>query len=185
MTTAAKAMFSYSVLGVESYFVQEVVRKSCTHTGSKTAYTIIATSGITSIGKNFDNFQNISISGTKYNDITGDSFSADDTVQGGVTINLFKNGGTTAVATTTTAANGTFSFTNLGPGSYFVQEVVPTGSTQTGGNSGYTIVATSGLVSTGKNFDNFQKGSISGTKYLDITGNGITSDDTKLSGTTI
>ena len=121
-------------------------------------------------GNNFDNFANITISGTKYNDITGNSFTADDTGLGGVTINLYKNGGITPVATTVTAANGSYSFTNLGPGTYSVQEVVPAGSTQTGGNAGYTIIATSGTNSSGNNFDNFTNITISGYKYNDITG---------------
>ena len=61
-----------------------------------------------------------------------------------MTINLYLNGGSTPVASTVTAADGSYSFTNLGPGSYSVQEVVPAGSTQTGGLGGYTISATSG-----------------------------------------
>ena len=80
----------------------------------------------------------ISISGTKFNDLTGDGFSCDDPGLGGVTINLYKQsnntsglqtgtGGDTLVATTITAANGTYSFCNLTPGTYYVQETVPCG----------------------------------------------------------
>ena len=83
---------------------------------------------------------------------------------------------------TTTGADGSYSFSNLGPGSYSVQEVVPAGSTQTGGNAGYTTSATSGTNSTGNNFDNFQNITISGKKYNDLTNNGITADDTGLGG---
>ena len=57
------------------------------------------------------------------------------------------------------------------------QEVVPAGSTQTGGLGGYTVVATSGSNSTGNNFDNFTNISISGTKFNDITGNSFSGDD--------
>ena len=183
--TASNGTYSFTNLGPGTYSVQEVVPAGTTQTGGNAGYTVSATSGTNSTGNNFDDFQNISISGTKYNDITGNGFSSDDTVLGGVTINLYKNGGTTAVATTTTAANGTYSFTNLGPGSYSVQETVPAGSTQTGGIGGYAISATSGGNATGKNFDDFQNISISGTKYKDITGNGFSSDDTGLGGVTI
>jgi hypothetical protein len=62
---------------------------------------------------------NITISGTKYTDITGNGFSADDTPLGGVTINLYQetdstaglqvgSGGDKLVATTTTANDGTY-----------------------------------------------------------------------------
>ncbi len=42
----------------------------------------------------------------------------DDVGQGGVTVNLYLNGGSTPVASTVTAADGSYSFTNLGPGTY-------------------------------------------------------------------
>ena len=183
--TAADGSYSFTNLGPGSYTVQEVVPAGSTQTAGNAGYTVIATSGSNSSGNNFANFANITISGTKYNDITGNSFSGDDTGLGGVTINLYLNGGSTPVASTVTAADGSYSFSNLGPGSYTVQEVVPAGSTQTGGNAGYTISATSGTNSSGNNFDNFANISISGTKYNDNTGNGITGDDTGLGGVTI
>ena len=184
-TTAANGSYSFSNLGAGTYSVQEVVPAGWTQTGGNAGYTIVATSGTNSTGNNFDDFQNICISGTKFKDITGNGFSNDDTGLSGVTINLFKNGGSTAVATTTTAANGSYSFTNLGPGTYSVQEVVPAGWTQTGGVGGYSISATSGGNYTGKNFDDFLNGSITGTKFNDLTGNGFSSDDTGLGGVTI
>jgi hypothetical protein len=180
MVTASNGTYSFTNLGPGTYSVQEVVPAGWTQTGG--GYTISATSGGNCTSKNFDDFQNVSISGTKYKDITGNGFTSDDTGLGGVTINLYKNGGTTAVATTVTASNGTYSFTNLGPGTYSVQEAVPTGYTQTGGVGGYSVAATSGGVYTGKNFDDFQNITISGTKFNDITGNGFSSDDTGLSG---
>src|SRR5262249_28782764 len=135
------------------------------------------------------------ITGTKYTDITGNSFSADDTPLGGVTINLYQGNstaGTLVASTTTSLVDGTynFSFQNLALGTYFVQEVVPGGYTQTGGTSGYVVdVGAGGIVGGGQlggyNFDNFQKGKITGTKYTDITGGGFSADDTPLGGVTI
>ncbi|VTR96973.1 Serine-aspartate repeat-containing protein F OS=Candidatus Accumulibacter sp. BA-93 GN=sdrF PE=4 SV=1: Cna_B: Cna_B: Cna_B: Cna_B: Cna_B: Cna_B: Cna_B: Cna_B: Cna_B: Cna_B: Cna_B: Cna_B: Cna_B: Cna_B: Cna_B: Cna_B [Gemmata massiliana] len=189
-TTAANGTYSFSNLAPGTYFVQELVPAGYQQTAGNAGYVVVigqggVTSGGTSSGNDFANFQKITISGTKYNDITGNSFSADDTPLAGVTINLFKDGGTTPVATTVTGADGTYSFTDLAPGTYFVQELVPAGSVQTGGNAGYTIAATSGLNSTGNNFDNFKKVSITGTKVTDKTGNGFTSDDAGLGGITI
>ena len=135
-------------------------------------YTISATSGSNSSGNNFDNFQNISITGTKFNDITGNSFSGDDVGQGGVTINLYLNGGSTPVASTVTAADGSYSFTQPRPGQLH----------RAGSRSGRLRRRPAAWAATrsappaasnssGNNFDNFQNISISGTKYNDITGN--------------
>lgn len=186
-TTAADGSYSFGNIGPGTYFVQEVVQTGWIQTGGNAGYTIVATSGLNCTGNNFDNFQKGQITGKKYKDLTGNSFSADDTGLGGVMIKLYQGTSTsgTLVASTTTAADGSYSFGNLGPGTYFVQEVVQSGWTQTGGNAGYTIMATSGFNCTGNNFDNFQNGTIRGAKYLDLTGNGLTADDTALGGVTI
>jgi uncharacterized repeat protein (TIGR01451 family) len=120
----------------------------------------------------------VTISGTKYNDLTGNGFSRDDTPQNGVTIDLYMetngtsglqtgSGGDTLVATTTTGNNGAYSFTGLAAGTtYYVQEVVPTGNGQTyvqtgGGPNGaagstyYTICTAAGGAYTGNNFDDY------------------------------
>jgi Prealbumin-like fold domain len=116
---------------------------------------------------------NITISGTKFLDCTGNGFTSDDTGLGGVTIDLYLNsnggaglqtgsGGDTLVASTVTASNGTYSFNNLTPGTYFVTEVVPSGYVQTGGGPNgsagatyYTINATNNQTYTGNNFDDY------------------------------
>ena len=185
--TAADGSYSFTNLGPGTYYVQEAVPAGYTQTGGTHAgdYTFTAHSGQSVGNFNFDDFQNISISGTKFNDITGNSFYGDDTWPGGVTINLYLNGEQPPIASTVTAADGSYSFTNLGPGNYSVQEVVPAGSTQTGGNAGYTIIATSGNNSTGNNFDNFTNISITGTKFNDITGNSFSGDDVGQGGVTI
>ncbi|HWY86722.1 MAG TPA: SdrD B-like domain-containing protein [Gemmataceae bacterium] len=111
------------------------------------------------------------IGGTKYQDLTGNGFSADDTPQSGVTINLYREsnntkglqvGGDTFVTSTTTGADGTYSFALTTPGTYYVQESVPPGYIQTGGGSGgsagctyFTVVASSGHAYGGNNFDDF------------------------------
>ncbi len=109
----------------------------------------------------------ITISGIKYSDCTGNGFSSDDTGLGGVTIYLYTS--TTGLGTgsgyfekTTTGSNGAYSFTNLAPGTYYVQEAVPAGYIQTGGgpngstgNTYYTISGTSGQTFSGMNFDDY------------------------------
>jgi Ca2+-binding RTX toxin-like protein len=116
----------------------------------------------------------ITITGTKFNDLTGNGFSTDDTGLGGVTIALYKesngtsglqtgSGGDTLVTTTTTSSNGTYSFGNISvPATYYVQEIVPALSVQTGGgpcgpagNSYYTIAAQSGQTYANNKFDDY------------------------------
>ena len=63
-----------------------------------------------------------------------------------------------------------------------MQETVPSGYEQTGGTSYYSITAISGFDSTGNDFANFEDINISGTKYNEVTGDGLSQDDTPLGG---
>src|SRR5205814_2306289 len=96
------------------------------------------------------NFNPFDISGRKFTDITGNGITADDTGLGGVTIFIDFNGdglnNDGAANQTVTAANGTWSFTNLDAtyAGKHVYEVLPSGYVQTVGAAGYTIVGTSG-----------------------------------------
>jgi hypothetical protein len=131
--------------------------------------------------------QSGSISGTKYQDLTGNGISADDTPLGGVTIKLYSGNSATGtpIATTTTANDGTYSFGKLAPGTYFVQETVPSGWTQTAGASGYVVTVAPGSSNTGNNFADFKNITISGVKVLDPNGTGFSASDTPLGGVTI
>jgi hypothetical protein len=144
------------------------------------------------------------ISGTKFNDLTGNGFSSDDTGKGGVTVNLYKEsncssglqtgcGGDSLVASTTTASNGTYGFSGLAAGTYYVQEVVPAGYVQTGGgpngsagNTYYTICAQKGQAYGGNNFDDFQVPacSPSNVSFKVTNGSGNSTTVTDLRGNT-
>lgn len=127
--------------------------------------------------KDFGNFQLISISGRKFDDLNGngnDEGGADPGLNG-FTIELYNDvngngtlelsGGTpdTLKATTTTAnvaaVDGKYSFTNIGPGKYIVREVVPAGYLQTAPTSPgtYAVTAASGVNVTNRDFGNFHK----------------------------
>ena len=107
----------------------------------------------------------VTISGTKYLDVTGNGFSCDDTGLGGVTIDLYQGSLSSTPLTTTTAANGTYSFTGLAPGTYYVEEGATPGTStyiQTGGGPNgtagstyYTINTLSGGTYGGNNFDDY------------------------------
>ena len=98
----------------------------------------------------------VAISGFAYQDLSGNGFSSDDTPLGGMTIGLYQADGATLLGSTTTAADGSYSFEGLTPGSYIVRQNPPNGWTATGGAGGYSATLTSGQSSTGNNFDDFQ-----------------------------
>ena len=99
------------------------------------------------------------------------------------TIELVQNG--TVIQTTTTDANGDYSFTNLDPGTYTVREVlispyIPTTSVSVGG-----IILSAGEARTDVNFGNFLGASISGTKFRDDNRNMIQDGEPGLENWTI
>ena len=110
------------------------------------------TSGLAATGENFGDFQLGAISGTVFNDLSGTgTLAAGDPDLAGWTVILETSGN--GEVSTVTAANGTYSFTGLGPGTHNVVEVVHPGWTETSpaGNA-YRVTMTSGLAATGDNF---------------------------------
>jgi hypothetical protein len=94
----------------------------------------------------------------------------------GVTISLAPSAGG-APQTAATDASGNFLFTNVAAGDYVLSETVPAGFTQTAPASG-TIALTlpangSSLDSVFGNFAGVLTGTISGTKFNDVNGNGV------------
>ena len=150
--SAADGTYSFSNLGPGTYTLAEVLPANTILTAHP-AGTIVLPSLVPSIGNDFDNFRRFAISGTVFQDLTGDGLSLDDPPFPGVTVELFLNGATTPVATTISAGDGTFSFTDLGPGDYTLGEVVPIGYALSAHPYG-PITAISGLTSTGNDFDN-------------------------------
>ena len=109
----------------------------------------------------------MTVTGTKFDTFSSSGFTpGQDKPLGGVTINLFQEndnnlvldaGDAPPIASTVTAANGTYSFTIANDGRYYIQEVVPTGYDQSAGPSYYTLVILNGSVftDTTTNIDNF------------------------------
>ncbi|TAK56769.1 MAG: T9SS type A sorting domain-containing protein, partial [Bacteroidetes bacterium] len=170
-TTGADGSYSFSDLGPGVYSVSEVTQAGWTQTYGNSGYTVTATSGDDSGNNNFGNFDNIVISGMKFEDENGNGAQdAGEPGLAGWTVNLTKNGSPSG--STTTGADGSYSFSDLGPGVYSVSEETQTGWTQTYGNSGYTVTATSGDDSPDNNFGNFLLATISGQKFNDVNGDG-------------
>ena len=141
-TTDASGDYSFS-LNPGRYVVCEVLQATWTQSEpagpdecaavpglGADGYAITVTSGSSDPGNEFGNFQNTTISGMKFKDAdAGGDKDAGEIGLGGWVIHLFGPGGS-LVATTTTAPDGTYSFTGLTPGAYVVCE-------QTSGQAGW------------------------------------------------
>jgi len=170
--TDANGNYSFTSLTLGSYTISEVLQSGWLQSlpASNGSYSVSITSGTTSTGKDFGNFQLGSISGQKFNDVDGDGVK--DIGELGLSGWKIRLSGT-KTDSALTDASGNYSFTNLTAGSYTLTEVNQSGWLQTfpTNPSTYTISVSSGTVSTGKDFGNFQLGTISGKKFNDLNGN--------------
>jgi hypothetical protein len=172
---------------------------------------IVLTSGQLGINYDFGEIKPVSISGNVYQDSNRNGvLDSGEPGIAGVTLTLSgTNGlGQSITATTTTATNGTYSFTTdsngnaLLPGTYQVAETQPAGyfqGTNTVGTVDGTpdgtlipvdiigsIVMASGQSGINYNFGEIKPVTISGTVYLDANANGILdAGDTGIAGVTI
>jgi SdrD B-like domain len=96
------------------------------------------------------------ITGTTVQDLSGAGTFTDDARLPAVTIDLYRAGSSTVLEHTSTDSNGNFSFTNLTPGNYSVQQVVPSSFLPTGALYGYPVTLSSGQVAPGKDFEDFK-----------------------------
>jgi hypothetical protein len=141
--------------------------------GSPLMFVNVTTSGQTLEMLHMD-YQNFGISGVKYNDLNGNSSKdGGEPTLAGWTINLTGTGG----GSTVTDGSGNYSFSNVGPGSHTLSEVVQAGWVATQPAGGSTIFVQNSGVAKVQNFGNFQKVCVSGSKYLDHNNNGTREAD--------
>jgi predicted secreted protein len=170
--TASDGTYTFTNLTAGTYTVSEESRAGWLQTTSPASYSVAISGGTSSTGNNFGNFQTGSINGTKYNDINGNGVKegGDPGLQNW-RIRLTKAG--VQVDSALTDASGNYGFSGLTAGTYVVSEQSQAGWIQTSTPSTYSVSIASGTSSTGNNFGNFQTGTISGTKYNDVNGNGV------------
>lgn len=176
--TDSNGNYTFTNVGPGTYFVREVLQGGWMQTTADPA-PIVAASGSDVAGVNFGNFRLISISGQKFGDTDGDAVKDTTPAPGelglqGWTIFLDDdNNGVldTGETSTTTDANGNYSFPGLGPGTYRVREELQTDWQQTTGNPA-DITSVSGVNVANVLFGNFELFDITGTKYEDTDGDG-------------
>ncbi len=191
-TTSSTGTYSFGSLLPGTYTVTETPPAGYTHegqaagttggtTGTNSITTTLSTSSLTSSNNNFAEIGS-SISGTVYNDISGNGLTpgtnaplAGDTVEPGITVNLY-NSSNQLVATTVSSSTGTYSFANLPFGTYTDTEVPPAGAVVTdAAGASYSITTTpSAASSTNDNFANFIPPSLSPITNVVYTVNGQT-----------
>ena len=104
-------------------------------------------------------------SGTVYDDLNGNGvLDPGDPGLQGWTVELLDSSGN-IVATTTSAADGSYSFADLLAGAYTIEEITQSGWYQTQPTHPYVynVTATSGSSLSGLNFGNFQLVNVTGT----------------------
>jgi len=174
-TTGANGSYTLE-LGPGTYRIREVLQGGWIQTLAVASGS--GQSGTNLSNKNLGNFKLVTVSGLKFNDINGDQNPAGDPGLGGWTIfdDVNNNGQLdSGEQSTTTAGNGTWSFTGVGPRQLRIREVQQTGWEQTTTNPA-VFSTISGTNVTGINFGNRVKaetGTISGFKFNDLNGNGV------------
>ena len=166
-----------------TYRIRQVTPAGRTQTTTNPA-DVAAPPGAT--GVDFGSFDPVTISGQAFDDLDGDGVK-DPGEPGldGVTIQLDTGANGSVDATATSAGGGLYSFSGLGPGTYRVRQVVPTGRTQTTANPA-DVAASSGADAAGVDFGSFVGAAISGQAFDDLDGDGAQdAGETGLSGVTI
>lgn len=211
-TTAVDGSYSFSSLRPGDYSLQEVAPsgylagKDSVGTqggtlGNLAINNFVITPGAQGANNNFGHVQAASLSGYVYSDANNNgSMDPGEFGIAGVAVKLTGTDdlGNAVSQSAVTAADGSYNFQNLRPGTYTIVKVPPSGYLEgkdAVGSLGGTgtvqdqlagIAAGSGAVGTGYNFGELTPGSLSGYVYLDKAKRGVrVSGDPGIKGTTI
>jgi Ca2+-binding RTX toxin-like protein len=169
-TTAANGGYSFSGVAPGSYTVSVTKATGDTFSTASTA-SVTTTSGSAITAPSVGEYAPSTITGTVFNDTNADG--TQETGEGGFagqTVQLLQ--GTTVVATTTTAANGGYSFSGVAPGNYTVSVTKATGDTFSTASTA-NVTTTSGSAITAPSVGEYAPSTITGTVFNDENGNGV------------
>ncbi len=174
-TSGAGGQYSFTNTYPGSYTIAEKVQAGWIQTAPAApgTYSVFAFDGGTLTGKNFGNFQPVSVSGNVYNDLNGDGQNEGEPGLQNWEVDVKDSGGN-VVGSAFTDASGNYTISGVGPGTFTVSEVVQSGwiQTQPVNPNFYSFTSTSGGNVAGENFGNFQTVSVSGNVYNDLNGDG-------------
>ena len=163
-STGQDGSYAFHNLAPGTYTISEVAIEGWVQTVPQGSYTVELTNADVT-GKDFGSRGNLSISGQKYYDINGNGVQdADEPGIPGGSVSLVENG--KVVANTTTDDNGLYSFKNVLPGTYTINDPVPGGLILTTSSTVTVTVTTTVVVNA--NFGIVGPYSISGVKYNDL-----------------
>ena len=116
------------------------------------------------------------VAGTVWNDASNDGvIDAGESGLQGVTVKLFESDGVTLVASTTTASNGSYSFSNIVPGAYIVDvddATLPSGLLSTTNNDPESVSVIANQTAE-VNFGYLKSASVNGTVWDDVNDDGV------------
>ena len=167
--------------------------------GRPTPSNIVLPAGYNGINNNFGEILASSIGGYVYYDANNDgTFQGTESPIPGTTVTLTGTDdlGNPVTMSMATLADGSYLFSGLRPGTYQLTETQPAayldGKDTIGTPGGTTsndqfsnIALPAGFNGVNNNFGEIRPGEIRGRKFLDETGNGLTSDDSGFGGVTI
>jgi hypothetical protein len=175
--TDVNGNFNFMGVGPGTFTIQEAYQVGFVETTTPTSYSVTTMSGSATTGLLFGNFQDVTVSGTVYNDLNGSgSINPSDPGLQNWLVTL-DNTTTNVIRQLLTDVNGNYSFAYVGPGNYTLTETLQSGWVQTqpgtpSSPQGYTLTPSSGA-NVSDNFGNYALATSTGVVYNDTDGNGV------------
>jgi uncharacterized repeat protein (TIGR01451 family) len=167
--TDVNGNYVFTGVSAGSHAVVETDPVGYTSTTANTVPVVVPASG--SATANFgDTLQGV-VSGVVFSDANANGAQGPgEPGLGGVTVRLYDTGGT-LISTTTTLSSGAYSFFGVAAGAYTVRETDPSGFTSTTSNIAPINVSSGGAATA--DFGDQVIGSVAGTVFEDLNGNGV------------